>query len=54
MTVTVNGAPAEDYGNQTAFLEGTATLPMTYGNYYGGDNGETIFSTDPGPGGSCR
>lgn len=45
MTVTVNGAPAEDYGNQTAFLEGTATLPLTYGNYYGGDNGETIFNT---------
>lgn len=45
MTVTINGASASDYGNQPAFLAGTAEIPITYGNFYGGDNGETVFTT---------
>lgn len=45
MTVTVNGEPADDYGNQSIYLSGLATAELTYGNFYGGDNGETIFST---------
>ncbi|MGM9579152.1 MAG: DHHW family protein [Evtepia sp.] len=45
MTVTINGAPAEDYGSQAAYLAGEAAEPVSYGGYYGGDNGETVFST---------
>ncbi len=45
MTVTINGASAADYGNQSAFLAGTAEIPITYGNFYGGDNGETVLTT---------
>ena len=45
MTITINGQPAEDYGNQDIYLSGQATDVLTYGNFYGGDNGETIFST---------
>lgn len=45
MTVTINGAPAEDYGSQEAYLAGEASEPVSYGGYYGGDNGETILST---------
>lgn len=44
MTVTVNGAPAEDYGNQEAYLSGEGGTP-TYGRFYGSDNGETTFDT---------
>ena len=44
MTVTVNGAPAEDYGNQQAYLSGEGGTP-TYGKFYGSDNGETTFDT---------
>lgn len=45
MTVTIDGAPAEDYGNQAAYLAGEAEEPVSYGGYYGGDNGETVLST---------
>ena len=45
MTVTINGEPADDYGNQSIYLSGLATAELTYGNFYGGDNGETVFST---------
>lgn len=45
MTVTIDGQPAEDYGEQTAYLQGWASEPVSYGGYYGGDNGETILST---------
>lgn len=44
ITVTINGAPAENYGSQEYFLTGTAGIP-TYGKFYGGDDGEIIFST---------
>ena len=45
MTVTVNGKGTEDYGNQAAFFDGSADLPLSYGNFYGGDAGEVIFDT---------
>lgn len=45
MAVTINGEPAEDYGEQEAFLSGRAEEPVSYGGFYGGDNGETILST---------
>lgn len=44
LTVTINGAPAENYGSQEYFLSGTAGTP-TYGKFYGGDDGEIIFSS---------
>lgn len=45
MTVTINGTPAEDYGNQAAFLSGQTDMTLSYGSFYGEDNGETILST---------
>lgn len=45
MEITVNGEPAGDYGNQEAYLNGTAAEPLSYGNFYGGDFGEVIFDT---------
>ena len=45
MTVTIDGAPAQDYGEQTAYLSGQADEPVSYGGFYGGDNGESILAT---------
>ena len=45
MTVTIGGQPAEDYGMRSLYLSGQAWEPVSYGSYYGGDNGETILST---------
>ena len=45
MTVTINGKPAEDYGNQDAYLAGQGGKP-NYGEFYGRDNGETVFDTE--------
>lgn len=45
MTVTINGAPAQDYGMQDYYLSGQDEA-VTYGSFYGGDEGEIIFSTD--------
>ena len=45
MTITVNGRPAEDYGKQDAFFDGSSAVSLTYGNFYGGDSGEVIFDT---------
>lgn len=44
MTITINGKPAADYGNQDAFFAGQGGN-LTYGNFYGGDDGEIIFET---------
>ena len=44
MTITINGTPADDYGNQTAYLNGTAS-GVSYSGFYGGDAGEIIFDT---------
>lgn len=44
MTITANGRPANDYGDQAGFLSG-ARSDITYGNFYGSDLGEIIFDT---------
>lgn len=44
MDVQINGSPAEDYGNQDAFLSGQGGQ-VSYGAFYGGDDGEVILST---------
>jgi len=41
MEISINGASAEDYGDQNKPLE----RPVTYGAYYGADWGEIIFDT---------
>ena len=43
MEITVNGYPG-DYGAQDAFLAGQGGAPG-YGAFYGGDDGEVVFST---------
>jgi len=47
MTVTLDGAPAADYGQQEAFLAGGGGT-LSYGAFYGGDNGEVILDTGSG------
>lgn len=42
MTVTRNGEPADDYGRQDAV---PGELALSYGAFYGGDDGEIIFDT---------
>lgn len=44
MVITVNDAPAADYGAQEAYINGTAAQ-ISYGLYYGDDFGKTIFDT---------
>ncbi len=45
MTVTIDGQPVEDYGDQGNFFAGTSEKSLSYGGFYGGDEGEVIFST---------
>lgn len=45
MTITENGVPIEDYGCQTAYINGTKKDSISYGLFYGGDSGEIIFDT---------
>jgi hypothetical protein len=45
MSITVNGEPAEDYGDAAGFLDGSNTETLSYSSFYGSDNGETIFDT---------
>lgn len=42
MQITRNGAPAEDYGAQDADFTGAV---LSYGAFYGGDDGEVCFDT---------
>ena len=44
MDVTLNGRPAEDYGNQDAFFSGAMQDP-NYSAFYGMDAGELILDT---------
>lgn len=44
MTVTINGVPAQDYGMQNYYLSAQDET-VTYGSFYGGDEGEIVFST---------
>lgn len=45
MEVVRNGEAVRDYGSQEAFLSGQGAGRVSYGNFYGGDDGEIIFST---------
>ena len=45
MDITIDGNEATDYGNQEAYLTGSATEDLTYGNFYGADAGEVVFDT---------
>ena len=50
LTFRRNGADAEDYGAQSLYLSGWGGAP-TYGNIYGGDDGEVVISGgNPGGG----
>ena len=44
MEITRNGAPAEDYGAQDADFAALG-IPLSYGAFYGGDDGEVVFDT---------
>lgn len=43
MEVQINGLPSEGYGNQELFWSGRGWAP-SYGDIYGGDMGEIVFS----------
>lgn len=44
MSITLNGKPVNDYGAQSQFLDGSRS-EISYGMFYGGDDGEIIFNT---------
>lgn len=44
MEITINGAPSVDYGQQEYFLSGQGDR-LSYGSFYGWDDGEVTFST---------
>ena len=44
MEITINGAPAADYGRQSAVLSAPGGS-VNYASFYGGDDGEIVFST---------
>lgn len=44
MNITVNGAPADDYGAQSRLIAGEVEVP-TYSEVYGSDFGEVVFDT---------
>ncbi len=44
MTITIDGAPAENYGHQSQFLAGEPGY-LTYGTFYGSDEAEVVFDT---------
>lgn len=46
MKITINGSKCDDYGLQKEYIEGKAEEKITYGNFYGGDDGEIIFDTE--------
>lgn len=50
MEISVNGQPGGQYGHQEEYFSGTAADPISYGGFYGDDNGETVF-TGGHPGG---
>lgn len=45
LDITVNGEK-KDYGAQTEFFNNTTDLKITYGNFYGWDDGEVIFKNN--------
>lgn len=44
MEISINKNPVSDYGDAKSFLDRNRT-DVTYGNFYGGDDGEIIFDT---------
>lgn len=44
MDITINGAPAPDYGQQEACFAGRVES-LSYGAFYGNDDGEVVFDT---------
>ncbi len=46
MTAQRNGVPAAGYGKQAAFLAGQGDERLTYGAFYGPDDGEAVLSTN--------
>ncbi len=46
MSITINGEKADDYGNQEAFWNKENKEAISYGAFYGGDDGEIIFQND--------
>lgn len=44
MVITINGTPAQDYGQQEACFAGQVK-EISYGVFYGGDSAEVIFDT---------
>ena len=45
LDITVNGEK-KDYGAQAEFFNNTTDLNITYGNFYGWDDGEVIFKNN--------
>ena len=45
MDIQINGTAVEDYGMQEYYLSGQSDA-VTYGTFYGGDDGEIVFSTN--------
>lgn len=43
--VTINGEQADDYGEQDEYFSDNKPSKITYGDFYGWDNGETIFES---------
>lgn len=48
LETSVNGKPGT-YGNEAVFLAGKQKQALTYGAYYGGDEGEVIFTNHAQP-----
>lgn len=48
MTYIINGYPAPGYGSEKLYLDGGEDAPdeVTYSDFYGGDEGEIIISSD--------
>lgn len=45
MTYKVNGSYTGDYGAQSTFISNESVTDVTYGTFYGGDDGEIVFET---------
>ena len=45
MKISIDGAPAPDYGNQDAYFDGSCRDPLQYSSFYGGDAGELHITT---------
>lgn len=48
MSITINRAPASDYGAQEECFSGGGEEGLSYGSFYGADYGEIVFDTGSG------